>query len=120
MTTILTKQIKDMQQTMSTPRRITRSTLARSNEDGIFIESLPDVDLSEKCNDFIAMKLIMIQEAKLSEAKILHISKKFLADFSNNFTPTVKDEKTKEAEIHSKPFPALKLKNKELGEKGQN
>ena len=91
----------------------TRSTLTRSNEDGVFIEGLPDVDSSEKCDDFIAKKLINIQEANLSEANILPINNEFIADFSNNFNPTAKDEKMIEAETH-KPFPAPKLKNKEL------
>ena len=81
MTTILTEQIEDMQQIMRTPRRITRNALARSNEGGVFIEGLLDVDLSEKCDDFIAKKLINIQEAHLNEANILPVNNKFIADF---------------------------------------
>ena len=108
----VTQQIEDMQQITNTPRRITRSTLTRSNRNDVFIEGLPDVDLSEKCDDFITKKLINIQEANLREASILPVSKNFLIDFANNFKPSAKDEKTLEAETHTRPFPTIKLKSK--------
>ena len=79
--TTLMEQIEDMQQITSTPRRITRSTLTRSNGNGVFIEGLLDVDLSEKCDDFIAKKLINIQEANLREASILPVSNEFCRFF---------------------------------------
>ena len=96
----LTQQIEDMQQLTNAPRRVTRSTLTRSNGNYVFIEGLPDVYLSEKCDNFIAKKFINIQEASLCEASILPVSKKILLDFSNNFTPNAKDEKALEAENH--------------------
>ena len=68
--------------------------------------------MSEKCDDFIAKKLINIQEENLYEASILPVSNNFLLDFSNNFTPGAKDEKALEAETYLKPFPMIKLKSK--------
>ena len=59
-TQVLTEQIKDIQQIVRTPRRITRSALAKAHENGNFIEDLPNTDLAEKCNDFIAKKISIL------------------------------------------------------------
>ena len=58
--------------------------------------------------------MINIEEAKLCEANILPINNVFLTDFANEFTPSAKDNKALEAETHSKPFPTIKLKSKEV------
>ena len=114
-TQVVTEQIKDIQQLISTPRRITRSSLAQVHENGKFIDDLPNTDSAEKCNNLIAKKLINIRESHLNEARILPISNEFIIKFLNNFKPTSADEKLIEAEGHIKPFLALKLK----GSKGE-
>ena len=114
-TQVVTEQIKDIQQLVRTPRRLTRSSLVHAHENGNFIEDLPNTDLAEKCNDLIAKKLINIREAHLNEANILPVSNEFITEFLKYFTPTSADEKLIEAKGHIKPFPALKLK----GSKGE-
>ena len=114
-TQVVTEQIKDIQQLVRTPRHLTRSSLVHAHENGNFIEDLPNTDLAKKCNDLIAKKLINIREAHLNEANILPVPNEFMTKFFNNFNPTSTDEKLIEAEGHTKPFPALKLK----GSKGE-
>ena len=64
-TQVVTKQIEDnsltnIQQLISTPRRITRSSLTKVHENGNFSEDLPNTDLAKKCNDLIAKKLSVL------------------------------------------------------------
>ena len=81
MATILTEQIKNIQEIVRTPTQITRSALAQAHENGNFIKDLPNIDLAEKNEDFIAKKLINIKEAHLNEANILPVSNEFMTDF---------------------------------------
>ena len=45
---------------------------------------------------------------------ILPVNDKFKLDFANEYIPSPKDSKALEAETLSKPFPMIKLKNKEI------
>ena len=73
----MTQQIENMQQLTNTPRRVTMSTLTRANGNDVFIEGLMDVNLDEKCDDLIVIKIINIQEANLHEASILPVTNVF-------------------------------------------
>ena len=73
----LTEQIENTQQLIDSPRRVTRATLTRANGNDVFIEGLMDVNLDEKCDDLIVIKIINIQEANLHEASILPVTNVF-------------------------------------------
>ena len=98
----------------NTPRKITMSTLIQVNGDSVIIEGLTDVNIDNKCDDNTTIRIINIQEAKLRETDILPVNDKFKLDFANEYIPSPKDSKTFEAKALSKPFPLIKLKNKEI------
>ena len=90
------------------------NTLIQINGDDVFIEGLMDVNLDDKCDDNTAIRMINIQEAKLRETDIIPVNDKFKIDFANEYTPSPKESKALEAKTLSKPFPMIKLKNKEV------
>ena len=63
---IQNNSLTNIQQLISTPKRITRSSLTQVNDNESFIESLPNTDLANKCNDLVARKLINIRESNLN------------------------------------------------------
>ena len=69
-TKVVTEQIEDIQQLISTQRRITRSALTQVHENGNFIENLPNTDLAKKCNCLIAKRLINIRESDLNKVNV--------------------------------------------------
>ena len=46
--------LANIQQLITTPQCITRSTLTRVNDTESSIECLPNSDLADKCNDLVA------------------------------------------------------------------
>ena len=103
------KSLANIQQLISTPQRITRSTLTKVNDMESSIEGLPGTDTADKWNDLFARKLINIRESNLNETGVLHIPNDHIVEFFNGFQPNPAEDKFLETECYSKPFPSLKL-----------
>ena len=106
--------LANIQQLITTPQRITRSTLTRVNDMESSIECLPGTDPADKCNNLVARKLINIRETELNGTGVLPLSHDHVVEFLNGFQSTPQDDKYLENEAYSKPFPSLKLKNSKV------
>ena len=103
--------LANIQQLITTPQCITRSTLTRVNDVESSIECLPGTDLADKCNKLVARKLINVREAELNGTGVLLLSHDHVFEFLNGFQSTPQDDKYLENEAYTKPFPSLKIKN---------
>ena len=97
-TSTITEQIENnsltsIQQIISTPKHITRSSLTHVNDNESFIEGLPNTDVADKCNDLVARKLINIRESDLNGTGVLPILKTRLLSFLTvlNLPPQMKN-----------------------------
>ena len=88
--------LANIQQLITTPQRITRSTLTRVNDTESSIECLTNTDPADKFNDLVARKMINIREAELHSFGVLPLSNNHIIEFLNGFRSTPQDEKFSE------------------------